>query len=182
MIGAVFVVLYGREVNSAIRGIYPGWPFVFAVPAVFYAYSLHSQANPAGRHSPVSVRERLVSLFRASLALPLGRRTFRLYLFCHGVPDRCFTIRGHTFPICARCTGLLIGVAAGFLGPATLHLGPIAAIGVASLFVGPLLVDGFTQLAGLRQSTNPLRLATGLIGGLGLVLGAQALRLLLVGF
>jgi uncharacterized membrane protein len=64
----------------------------------------------------------------------------------------------------------------------TLHLGPIAAMGVASLFVGPLLVDGFTQRAGLRQSTNPLRLATGLIGGLGLVLGAQALRVLLVGF
>lgn len=182
MIVAVFLFFYWRDVNSAIRRIYPGWPFLFAVPILFYAYSRHSQTNAGGRHRPLFVRERLMSLFRANLALPLGGRTFRLYLFCHGIPDRCCAIRGHTLPICARCTGLLIGVGAGFLVPAPLYLGPIVAMGLASLLVGPLLVDGFTQLAGFRQSTNPQRLATGVIAGLGFAFAAQVLRHVLLGF
>src|SRR6266571_4098047 len=47
--------------------------------------------------------------------LLLEKKKKPIYFFCHGIPERCFTIRGHSFPICARCTGLLICVAAGFL-------------------------------------------------------------------
>ena len=58
----------------------------------------------------------------------------------------------------------------------------IAASGLASFLVAPVLLDGLSQLAGRRESTNPLRLATGVIGGLGLAICAQLLRLLLLGF
>jgi uncharacterized membrane protein len=84
-------------------------------------------------------------------------------------------------PICARCTGLLIGVLAGLLVPLTGLPGSVTAIALAILLTAPLLVDGLTQLAGLRRSTNPLRLATGVIAGLGLALAAHVLRFALTG-
>lgn len=34
---------------------------------------------------------------------------------CHQIPERSFQIRGHSFAVCARCTGLYFGFAAGAL-------------------------------------------------------------------
>jgi len=181
IIAVVVAVLFWKDVNAAIRGIFPSWPLVLAVPFLLYAYYWQSPTDPEGRSDPRSVRDFLMSILRANLEVPFGGHTFRLYFFCHGIPERCFTIRGHTFPICARCTGLLIGVAAGFFLPATGYLASTVPIGMASLLVAPLLADGLTQLAGLRHSTNALRIVTGAIGGLGLALVTRALRLLLTG-
>jgi len=181
IIAVVIAVLFWKDVNAAIRGIFPSWPLVLAVPFFLYAYYWQSPTNPEGRSDPRSVRDVLMSILRANLEVPFGGRAFRLYLFCHGIPDRCLTIRGFPFPICARCTGLLIGVAAGFLLPATGHLPSIVAIGLALLLVAPLLVDGLTQLVGLRHSTNSLRIVTGAMGGLGVAFAVQVLRLVLLG-
>ncbi len=181
IIAVVVAVLFWKDVNAAIRGIFPSWPLVLAVQFLLYAYYWQSPTDPEGRSDPRSVRDFLMSILRANLEVPFGGHTFRLYFFCHGIPERCFTIRGHTFPICARCTGLLIGVAAGFFLPATGYLASTVPIGMASLLVAPLLADGLTQLAGLRHSTNALRIVTGAIGGLGLALVTRALRLLLTG-
>ena len=179
IIAVVIAVLFWKDVNAAIRGIFPSWPLVFVVPFLLYAHYWQSPTVLDGRSAPRSVRDLLMSILRANLEVPFGRHMFRLYLFCHGIPDRCFTIRGHPFPICARCTGLLIGMVAGFLVPATGYVAPIVAIGCALLLVAPLLVDGLTQLAGLRHSTNCLRIVTGAIGGLGVAFVAQVLRLVL---
>ncbi len=181
IIAVVVAVLFWKDVNAAIRGIFPSWPLAFVVPFLLYAYYWQSPTDPEGRSDQRSLRDFLMSILRANLEVPLGRHAFRLYIFCHGIPERCFTIRGHTFPICARCTGLLIGIAAGFLAPATWYLPSVLAIGLALLLVAPLLVDGLTQLAGLRQSTNSLRILTGAIGGLGVAFVAQVLRLVPLG-
>jgi uncharacterized membrane protein len=179
---AILVAVFWTQVNAALRGIYPAWPFVAVLPLVFDAYA---RAIPACSDPGVSfaaMRMRLVSLLRASVAVPIGRHTFRLYVFCHGLPDRSFAIRGHTFPLCARCTGLLIGTAAGSLMLAGPYLGSVAAAGLAFVLAVPLLVDGLTQAAGLRMSTNPLRLSTGVLGGVGFALVAQVLGGYLAGF
>ena len=72
-------------------------------------------------------------------------------------------------PICARCTGFYLGLLAGipaglvismFTHFALLHMTLIMMAGVA-----PLVVDGGTQYLGWRESTNGIRLATGLLGG-----------------
>ncbi len=182
IIAVVIAVLFWKDVNAAIRGIFPSWPLVLAVPFLLYAYYWQSPTNLDGRSASRSVRDVLMSIPRANLEVPFGRHAFRLYLFCHGIPERCFTIRGHLFPICARCTGLLIGIVAGFLVPAIQSFGLLAATGLASVLVAPGLVDGLTQLVQRRESTNPLRFATGVIGGLGLAICAQILRFLLLGF
>ena len=93
------------------------------------------------------------------------RLPFRL--FCHGIPERCLHIWGVPMPICARCTAIYAGLAASlvvfFLLP---RMTEFAARMVLMIAVMPLAIDGLTQLARLRQSTNPLRLATGLAAGI----------------
>lgn len=86
-------------------------------------------------------------------------------------------IAGRQLRLCARCTGYALGLAAPALlraDPAA--LGPAAAPATA-LLAAPLALDWVTQKWGLRQSTNPLRLATGALAGLAVYtlhgLGAQ---------
>jgi uncharacterized membrane protein len=94
-------------------------------------------------------------------------------LFCHGIPSRCLTLWNVPMPICARCTaiygGLLGGIVLMRLLPA---IGERAARIAMFAAATPLGIDGLTQLTTLRESTNPLRIATGLAAGIGFALWA----------
>ncbi|HVR41800.1 MAG TPA: DUF2085 domain-containing protein, partial [Thermoanaerobaculia bacterium] len=85
---------------------------------------------------------------------------------CHGIPERCLTLFGTPMPICARCVacylGLILGLVAFLLFPRTPSnvLRRLAWIGAI-----PIFLDGITQAMRLRESTNELRIATGLIAG-----------------
>ncbi len=76
---------------------------------------------------------------------------------CHRRPDRSFIIRGRQFHLCARCTGLMIGL---LLAPVPILLGA-ALVPFACAATAALLIDGVTQYAKLRTSTNILRFGTG---------------------
>ena len=93
------------------------------------------------------------------------RVAFRL--FCHGIPERCLDLWGVPMPICARCTaiygGLALSLLAFWLLPRMTELAARMTLLVAVL---PLAVDGLTQLVRLRESTNVLRSATGLLAGI----------------
>lgn len=93
------------------------------------------------------------------------RLLFRI--MCHGRPERSLAIADVAMPICARCVGiyagLLVGLAAFWLIP---YLRERVVRPFAIAAVVPLAIDGLTQLAGLRESTNELRIATGIIAGL----------------
>jgi uncharacterized membrane protein len=93
------------------------------------------------------------------------RLLFRL--LCHGRVERCFELFGAPMPICARCTGIYLGLLAGlFAFPLIPVLRERVMRTVAFVAVLPLGLDGLTQLFGLRESVNPLRVATGLIAGM----------------
>jgi uncharacterized membrane protein len=93
------------------------------------------------------------------------RLLFRL--LCHGIPTRCLELFGAPMPLCARCVGIYAGMLGGILVFwAVPLLRERVMRGVAFAAVTPLAIDGLTQLTGLRESTNPLRLATGAIAGL----------------
>jgi len=83
---------------------------------------------------------------------------------CHRISGRSFFVGGRQFHVCARCTGILIGYT---LAPLML-LSKHAALYLFPLFLLLMAIDGGTQLFGLRESNNALRLATGL--GFGLTL------------
>lgn len=68
--------------------------------------------------------------------------------------------------LCSRCFGIFLGIF--FLG-IFLGIKRENKIYWKSSFVLmiPIIIDGVTQLKGLRQSNNSLRFITGLLGGIG---------------
>ncbi len=84
---------------------------------------------------------------------------------CHQLPERSFTIKSYTFPVCARCTGVFIGqvlaIIAFLFG---LRNNPFLSVGLLAI----MGCDWLIQQIGLRASTNMRRLFTGICGGFGL--------------
>ena len=88
------------------------------------------------------------------------------HLLCHGIPERCLHIWGVPMPICARCTAIYGGLILSFVVFLILpRMKESVARMVLYAALVPMAVDGLTQLAGLRLSTNPLRVETGLLAG-----------------
>ena len=83
---------------------------------------------------------------------------------CHCRSDRSFHYKGHKFPICARCTGELLGI----LGSTIIFWfwSPNVIISIIMMF--PLIIDGFIQVLTKYESTNFKRLLTGILFGMGL--------------
>ncbi len=96
---------------------------------------------------------------------------------CHRIPERTFNIRGHYFPVCARCTGFYIGAFSYFAYVYFFYVHyTVMLIMFSIIMIIPTFLDGFTQLIGSRESSNILRLFTGLIGGVGLGILIKAIK------
>ena len=97
--------------------------------------------------------------------------------FCHGIVSRCFLLWGAPMPICARCTGIYLGLFAGLTIFLILGRSGRLAFPTPALFVliSPLALDGVSQAMGLRESTNELRIVTGLIAGAAFAMWALIL-------
>jgi uncharacterized membrane protein len=102
-------------------------------------------------------------------ASPQWRLLFRP--LCHGIVSRCLVLFGAPMPICARCTaiygGILIGVLLLRLLPELRERTARTVLIAAAL---PMAIDGGTQLLRLRESTNLLRVGTGLAFGTALAI------------
>jgi len=82
---------------------------------------------------------------------------------CHQLHERSLFFRGYQFPLCARCTGLFIGLAAGMAAimlffKINLHILSLCTV-VSVVLLG---IDGFFQLKGVWVSTNLRRIITGI--------------------
>lgn len=123
----------------------------------------------------------LVVLLAPLLAASAGTAVGLVYavgaLVCHQLSDRSFHVAGAQLPVCARCTGLYVGAAAGLL-LWTLRLGvarPWPRTHVAALLVGaaaPTALTVATALVGWGDPANGWRAALAL--PLGMVGGAVA--------
>ncbi len=85
---------------------------------------------------------------------------------CHQKPERSFFLYGYQFPLCARCTGILIGYLCSFL---LLLFGCLMHHLICLLFLVPLVLDGGVQLLFNVLSNNTRRFITGIIFGIGFV-------------
>lgn len=91
-------------------------------------------------------------------------------VLCHGRSDRCLSVRGHEFPICARCTAIYAGYLTALIFEFLFGVPPTRLLATYVLLVVPTGVDGLTQFMFDRESTNLIRLLTGYPAGLGLML------------
>jgi len=90
---------------------------------------------------------------------------WRRHWHCHCLPERSFSLNKRQFQICARCTGLAVGI---IISPISL----IASNTPSSLWQLLLLLfllDGSTQALGLRKSNNSLRFVSGLATPMAIV-------------
>lgn len=90
----------------------------------------------------------------------------RILFGCHGRADRSFFCHGKQFPICARCTGELIGILAGI--PIAVFWG-YGSVPVMLLLMAPMVADGLLQLLTPYESGNYRRLFTGILFGIALI-------------
>lgn len=86
-------------------------------------------------------------------------------LGCHQRPERSFFMKGYQFPVCARCTGILIG----YVGAIILYKYVEMRYWIYGVLILPMVIDGGTQYIGWRESIQPLRFITGIFGGYGLL-------------
>ena len=90
---------------------------------------------------------------------------------CHRIPERSFFIKGHQFPVCARCTGFYTGLAVYLIFNLFYrHPYDLNMLFISIVLMMPAAIDGATQYFGPRESTNNLRFITGFIGGIGLII------------
>jgi len=97
------------------------------------------------------------------------------YGLCHQLPERSFIGGGVQVPVCARDTGIYMGFVIAILVMAVLEgrerpTEPPSVLKslVLGLMVGTMVFDGVTSYAGLRTTTNEIRLLTGLAAGYAL--------------
>ncbi len=96
------------------------------------------------------------------------------YAVCHQIPERSLFIDGKQLPVCARDTGLYIGSLLSLLFIVITkrrRRNAIPAMYISFSFVFFMLllaIDGLTSYLGIRETTNGIRLATGLLVGIGL--------------
>ena len=81
---------------------------------------------------------------------------------CNRIPTRAPHIFGHTFPLCWRCTGVVVGSIIGLI--MRMYINPIGYS--INILVLPLAIDGVLQYKFGIESTNPRRFITGIVCGL----------------
>ena len=95
---------------------------------------------------------------------PVARAVYLIGdIMCHQHADRSFFIDGNQMPFCARCTGIFLGLAFGFLIGALydIRMGPL----LYFIMIIPLGLDGTLQLITPYESTNFIRIVTGMLTG-----------------
>lgn len=95
---------------------------------------------------------------------------FAMHAVCAQTPSHSFYIFGHQMCLCERCLAIYSTM---FLGSIVFVLSKKRLPGIrvwqALLLCVPIVVDGFTQMFGLRESTWELRLITGALFGLAAI-------------
>ncbi len=112
----------------------------------------------------------------------LNGADYAAYAVCHRITDRSFTIAGRQLPLCARCTGMYLGVVLTFVVlilAGRRHWSMMPPLRVILVLIGFIVlfgIDGlnsyshfFPNLPHLYQPQNWLRLITGV--GAGLMMG-----------
>ena len=98
---------------------------------------------------------------------------------CHQREDRSFKIKGWQFPICSRCTGILVGQLLGILIYIFQFRIPIY---ISCIFLFIMFLDWYIQYKKIRESTNIRRFITGILAGIAQIAIFMEIIFILVEF
>lgn len=84
---------------------------------------------------------------------------------CHQLPERSFFVNGYQFPICARCTGVIIG----YILSVTAFCFFMTPLRICTVLCFIMFADWLIQYLKILNSTNIRRFITGILGGYGLL-------------
>jgi uncharacterized membrane protein len=86
---------------------------------------------------------------------------------CHQRADRSISLNGNEMPFCSRCTAIWLGLAIGlgFMVFYIIELNEKFLMALIGALI-PIGIDGVGQLFGLWESTNLIRILTGLPVGI----------------
>ena len=82
---------------------------------------------------------------------------------CHQREDRSFKIGEFQFPICSRCTGILLGQ---IISVIFIFVKVNIPIYLDFIFLGIMFLDWYIQFKKIKESTNFRRLITGTLAGI----------------
>lgn len=110
---------------------------------------------------------------------PMAYRIIDLYnllgsLICHQMPERTISVSGIPLPVCARDTGIYLGIFAGTVfavvtGRMKADKQPSVLLSaVLCMLMIPMMFDGIGSYLGLLHTDNTVRLFTGALFGLSL--------------
>ncbi len=83
---------------------------------------------------------------------------------CHQIPERSFFLLGYQLPLCARCTGIFLGIAGYILIKDCCDI----SICQSLILMIPMVCDGGYQLVTSYESNNTKRVVSGFIFGIAL--------------
>lgn len=83
---------------------------------------------------------------------------------CHQMPERSLFIKGYQLPVCARCTGVMLGQILSIV----LYISHIKInITFSIISLSTMVIDGGLQYFNYLKSNNLRRVVTGILGGFG---------------
>lgn len=129
------------------------------------------------RHWLGIINSHLLLFVLGSICAPylsfLGLETVAKYIYgiyglsCHQVPSRSFFVFDHQIAVCARCFSFYLSMLAFGILLSLIEVRPLDRK-IASLLVLPILIDVLLQTLGIKESTNLLRVTTGVLLSLSL--------------
>lgn len=106
----------------------------------------------------------IIILLLVVFTLIFKKDYLKAFFSCHSKEERSFKFFHHNFSVCARCTGILIGM----LITPLVTLAEFNYLYLIILII-PLIVDGLIQHKTSYESNNIKRLITGLLFGVGFI-------------
>lgn len=122
----------------------------------------------------------LAPIKQSLVGYPSGEREYSFLInICHQYPTRCIWLLNRPMALCARCTFGYIGVV---IGCVTVLRNNVAHFSSGKLLLGLLifllmLIDPIIQLRTEYESTNYIRMITGMIGGYAITMFLFPFRL-----
>jgi len=92
----------------------------------------------------------------------------KVFRFCHQRPERSFHFNGRPWPLCARCSGIVLGQFAAMVW--VMHQGQHVVGWIGLTLMVPTLADGWVQMKYGVESNNARRAITGSMAGIGSII------------